>query len=58
MLLEVAEFSFFLDQVQIKVLELPRRCLSAFFFFFLAFWQCQMKKDLTEKEEGENIKEA
>lgn len=26
--------------------------------FFLAFWQCQMKKDLTEKEEGENIKEA
>lgn len=57
MLLEVAEFSFFLDQVQIKVLELPRRCLSAL-FFFLAFWQCQMKKDLTEKEEGEIMKEA
>lgn len=54
MLQEVADFFSFLDQVQIKMLELPRRCLSAFFFFsFLA-----VSDEERLEVGGENIKQA
>lgn len=54
---EVADLFIFLDQVQIKMLELPRRCLSAFIFiYFFSFLAVSDEERL--EGEGENIKQA